>query len=243
MPRGPTPTACAFVGPFGAGLPPVAQAAPLFNSLLKLRSQGSSVHNRAVNADQLQSIVTDSLGLKQEFFEENAAKVLDAGQLMVEALRSGKKVLAFGNGGSAADAQHFAAELVNRFGFDRPALAAIALTTDSSILTSVANDSDFNEVFRRQVEALGAEGDVALAISTSGNSPNVLEAVTACRDRKVKTIGLAGRDGGALADRVELCLTVPHRETSRIQEVHSMIVHLLCQIIEDELFPRSAGKA
>ncbi len=201
------------------------------------------VHNRAVNADELRSTVSDSLALKQDFFEKTGTKVQEAGHLMVEALRAGRKILAFGNGGSAADAQHFAAELVNRFGFDRPALAAIALTTDSSILTSVANDSDFRMVFRRQVEALGSEGDVALAISTSGNSPNVLEAVTACREKKVKTIGLAGRDGGALSDQVALCLTVPHRETSRIQEVHSMIVHLLCQIIEDELFPRASGTA
>ena len=196
-----------------------------------------------MNADELRSTVADSLALKQDFFEKTGTKVLEAGRLMAEALRAGRKILAFGNGGSAADAQHFAAELVNRFAFDRPALAAIALTTDSSILTSVANDSDFRMVFRRQVEALGSEGDVALAISTSGNSPNVLEAVTACREKKVKTIGLAGRDGGALSDQVELCLTVPHRETSRIQEVHSMIVHLLCQIIEDELFPKEPGTA
>ena len=196
-----------------------------------------------MNADELRSTVADSLALKRDFFEKTSERVLEAGHLMVGALRAGRKILAFGNGGSAADAQHFAAELVNRFGFDRPALPAIALTTDSSILTSVANDSDFRMVFRRQVEALGSEGDVALAISTSGNSLNVLEAVTACREKKVKTIGLAGRDGGALSDQVELCLTVPHRETSRIQEVHSMIVHLLCQIIEEELFPREGGAA
>jgi D-sedoheptulose 7-phosphate isomerase len=196
-----------------------------------------------VNADELRSTVAESLALKQDFFEKSSGKVLEAGNLMVEALRAGRKILAFGNGGSAADAQHFAAELVNRFGFDRPALASIALTTDSSILTSVANDSDFRMVFSRQVEALGAEGDVALAISTSGNSSNVLEAVTACQKKKIKTIGLAGRDGGNLADRVDICLTVSHRETSRIQEVHSMIVHLLCQIIEDELFPSGSGKS
>jgi D-sedoheptulose 7-phosphate isomerase len=196
-----------------------------------------------VNVDELRTLVADSVALKQDFFERSGAKVLEAGHIMVDSLRAGNKILAFGNGGSAADAQHFAAELVNRFGFDRPALAAIAFTTDSSILTSVANDSDFRMVFRRQVEALGSEGDVALAISTSGNSPNVIEAVTACRDKRVRTIGLAGRDGGALADQVELCLTVPHRETSRIQEVHSMIVHVLCQIIEDELFPKDSRAA
>ena len=137
-----------------------------------------------MNADELRSTVADSLALKQDFFEKTGAKLLEAGLLMVDALRAGRKILAFGNGGSAADAQHFAAELVNRFAFDRPALAAIALTTDSSILTSVANDSDFRMVFRRQVEALGSEGDVALAISTSGNSPNVLEAVSACRGKE-----------------------------------------------------------
>jgi D-sedoheptulose 7-phosphate isomerase len=196
-----------------------------------------------VNVDELRALVAGSVALKQDFFERSGAEVLRAGHLMVGSLRAGNKILAFGNGGSAADAQHFAAELVNRFGFDRPALAAIALTTDSSILTSVANDSEFRMVFRRQVEALGSEGDVALAISTSGNSPNVIEAVAACREKKVRTIGLAGRDGGALSDRVDLCLTVPHRETARIQEVHSMIVHVLCQIIEDELFPKDARAA
>jgi D-sedoheptulose 7-phosphate isomerase len=197
------------------------------------------VHNPVVNLEGLRSIIEESLALKQSFFEKDAARLLEAGQIMADTLRAGGKVLAFGNGGSAADAQHFAGELVNRFGFDRPALPAIALTTDSSILTSVANDGDFRHVFRRQVEALGAAGDVALAISTSGNSGNVLEAVAACQEKQVKTIGLAGRDGGELAGRVDLCLTVPHQETSRIQEVHAMIVHLLCQSIEEDLFPRN----
>ena len=198
------------------------------------------VHNRAVNRDELRSIVEESLALKRSFFEDETDRVLEVGQAMAAALRSGKKVLAFGNGGSAADAQHFSSELVNRFSFDRPALPAIALTTDSSILTSVANDSDFRMVFRRQVEALGAAGDVALAISTSGTSPNVLEAVAACREKKLKTIGLTGRDGGTMADEVDICLVVSHQETSRIQEVHSMIIHLLCQAIEEELFHRDA---
>ena len=193
-----------------------------------------------MNKGELQSIVKESLALKRMFFDDEGDRVLEAGQAMAAALRSGKKVLAFGNGGSAADAQHFSSELVNRFGFDRPALPAIALTTDTSILTSIANDSDFRMVFSRQVEALGAAGDVALAISTSGNSPNVLEAVAACRDKKVKTIGLTGRDGGGLVDQVDICLNVSHRETSRIQEVHSMIIHLLCQAVEEELFHREA---
>lgn len=191
-----------------------------------------------MNQAKLQAIVRDSLDLKRSFFEKETGRLLEAGRLMAGALRTGRKLLAFGNGGSAADAQHFAGELVNRFALDRPALPAIALTTDSSVLTSIANDSDFRYVFRRQVEALGAPGDVALAISTSGNSENVLEAVEACRERGLRTVGLTGRDGGALGARVELCLNVPHRETPRIQEVHAMIIHLLCQMIEDELFPK-----
>ena len=190
-----------------------------------------------VDRDSLLSAVEDSVALKQSFFDQEADTILKAGALLADALRAGKKVLVFGNGGSAADAQHFSAELVNRFSDDRPALAAIALTTDSSILTSVANDSHYHDIFSRQIEALGAEGDVALAISTSGNSPNVLKAVSVSRTKRLRTIGLAGRDGGELASSVELCLTVPHQETARIQEVHGMLVHFFCQTIEDELFP------
>lgn len=187
---------------------------------------------------KLRAIVGQSLDLKRNFFEKEVGRLLEAGRLMAGALRTGRKLLAFGNGGSAADAQHFASELVNRFAFDRPALPAIALTTDGSVLTSIGNDSDFRHVFSRQVEALGSPGDVALAISTSGNSENVLEAVEACRERGLRTVGLTGRDGGALGARVELCLNVPHPETPRIQEVHTMIIHLLCQMIEEELFSK-----
>ena len=188
---------------------------------------------------KLRAIVGESLDLKRGFFEKEVGRLLEAGRLMAGALRTGRKLLAFGNGGSAADAQHFAGELVNRFAFDRPALPAIALTTDGSVLTSIGNDSDFRQVFRRQVEALGSPGDVALAISTSGNSENVLEAVEACRERGLRTVGLTGRDGGTLIARVELCLNVPHPETPRIQEVHAMIIHLLCQMIEEDLFSKN----
>ncbi len=190
-----------------------------------------------VDRDSLLSDVRDSVQLKESFFERHADAVLEAGTVFSEALRSGKKLLIFGNGGSAADAQHFSAELVNRFRADRPALAAIALTTDSSILTSVANDSHYDEVFSRQIDALGGKGDVAIGITTSGSSPNVLNAITMATERGLRTVGLSGRDGGKLADSVELCLTVPHQETARIQEVHAMLVHFFCQIIEDELFP------
>jgi len=188
---------------------------------------------------KLRAIVGESLDLKRSFFEKEVGRLLEAGRLMAGALRTGRKLLAFGNGGSAADAQHFAGELVNRFALDRPALPALALTTDGSVLTSIGNDSDFRHVFRRQVEALGSPGDVALAISTSGNSENVIEAVEACRERGLRTVGLTGRDGGTLSARVELCLNVPHPETPRIQEVHAMIIHLLCQMIEEELFSKN----
>ena len=192
-----------------------------------------------MDRNALLAIVEESARLKREFFHAEAESVLEAGRMLVLALSSGKKVLAFGNGGSAADSQHFAAELVNRFRFDRPALPAIALTTDTSILTSIANDSDYESVFSRQVEALGAPGDVALAISTSGSSPNVLKAIEVARSRGLKTLGLAGRDGGKLAKMVDLCLTVPHRETARIQEIHALLIHLFCEMIDGALYPES----
>jgi D-sedoheptulose 7-phosphate isomerase len=195
-----------------------------------------------VDRSELLAIVEESARLKREFFEAEGDSVLAAGRMLTTALSSGKKVLAFGNGGSAADSQHFAAELVNRFRLDRPALPAIALTTDSSILTSVANDSDYESVFSRQVEALGAPGDVALAISTSGNSPNVLKAVEVARARGLATLGLAGRDGGKLGKSVDLCLTVPHRETARVQEVHGLLIHLLCEMIDRALYPADRGR-
>jgi D-sedoheptulose 7-phosphate isomerase len=146
--------------------------------------------------------------------------------------------LIFGNGGSAADAQHIAAELVNRLNYDRPAIAAIALTTDSSILTSVGNDSSFEEVFERQLRALGRAGDVAIAISTSGNSPNAIRAVRAAREMGIKTVALAGRDGGKIASMVDVALTVEARSTQRIQETHITIGHILCELIEEELYPK-----
>ncbi len=183
----------------------------------------------------LLAIVEESARLKREFFETEADSVLEAGRMLVSAVSSGNKILVFGNGGSAADSQHFAAELVNRFRADRPPLAAIALTTDTSILTSVANDSDYESVFSRQVEALGAPGDVAVAISTSGESRNVLKAVEVARRSGLRTLGLAGRGGGKLASIVDLCLTVPHRETARIQEVHALLIHLFCEMIDSSV--------
>jgi D-sedoheptulose 7-phosphate isomerase len=186
-----------------------------------------------VDISNIKSIVSESLELKRSFFDKTAPRVLEAGRMLVKALQAEHKVLAFGNGGSAADAQHFSSELVNRFVANRRGLPAIALTTDTSTLTSVANDSHYRYVFSRQVEALGAAGDIALAISTSGSSDNVLEAVETCRQRDIHTIGLTGRDGGKLKSLVDICLNVEHSETARIQEVHAMIVHLLCQMVDE----------
>jgi D-sedoheptulose 7-phosphate isomerase len=157
--------------------------------------------------------------------------------LIASGLGGGGWVLAFGNGGSAADAQHFAGELVGRFVRDRAGLPALALTTDPSVLTAVANDMGFKEVFARQVEAHGRPGDVALGITTSGKSPNVLEALRKARALGMLTIGLTGRGGGEASALVDHLIDVPHQETARIQEVHGMVVHLLCQGIEEALFP------
>src|SRR5262245_35993464 len=185
-----------------------------------------------LTVEDVRRIVAGSLALKQRFFEDNGERLLAAAEAIVESLRAGGKVLVFGNGGSAADAQHLAAELVGRFVRDRRALPALALTTDTSILTALGNDFGFEAVFRRQIEAHGRTGDVAIAISTSGRSPNVLEAARVARERGLVTIGLTGRGGGALAPMVDHLLDVPHQDTARIQEVHGMVVHVLCEIVE-----------
>ena len=158
---------------------------------------------------------------------------------LIETIRGGGKILIFGNGGSAADAQHIAAELVNRLNYDRPPIAAIALTTDTSILTSVANDAAFADLFERQVRALGRAGDAVVAISTSGNSPNVLKAVEAARALGIKIIALAGRNGGRLAPLADVALVVETQSTQRIQETHITIAHILCELIEDGLYPQA----
>lgn len=159
--------------------------------------------------------------------------------LLASALVDGKKILIAGNGGSAADAQHFAAELVGRFLLERRALPAIALTTDSSILTAVANDYGFEQVFSRQIEALATAGDVVIGISTSGNSTNILAALAAARSCGCATVALLGRDGGGIASRVDLPLIIDCAETPHIQEMHVTIIHLLCQLVEEQLFTPS----
>ena len=152
--------------------------------------------------------------------------------MVVETLQNGGKVLLMGNGGSAADAQHFAAELVGRYLRERQALPAIALTTDSSIFTAISNDYGYERVFSRQVEALAASGDLVVGISTSGNSPNVLNALTVAGTRGCRTVGLLGRDGGLIRDAVDLALVVPSRETPLIQETHAIVIHVVCDLVE-----------
>ena len=188
--------------------------------------------------ERIQQIARESLETKKNFFDRHADEVVRAAELILDSIRKGGKVLIFGNGGSAADAQHIAAELVNRLNYDRPAIAAIALTTDSSILTSVGNDSSFEEVFERQLRALGRAGDIAIAISTSGNSPNALRAVRAASEMGIKTVALAGRDGGKIASMVDVALTVEAASTQRIQETHITIGHILCELVEEELYPK-----
>ncbi len=181
-----------------------------------------------------------SIQTKREALDKVAPAIARAGHLMATALRNDRKILVCGNGGSAADAQHFSAELLNRFELERPGLPAIALTTDSSTLTSIANDYAFDEVFSRQVRALGQPGDALLAISTSGASPNVVSACRAAAERNIQVVALTGRQGGAVAatlraDDVEI--RVPAESTARIQEVHLLALHCLCDLVDRTLFP------
>ncbi len=162
----------------------------------------------------------------------NLGPALTAAQAIDEALAAGRKVLVFGNGGSAADAQHLAAELVGRFMRERAGLPAIALTADSAILTSIANDYSYKQVFARQVEALGRPGDIALGISTSGESANVVAALQVARDRGLKTIALTGRNGGAIGTAADIHVNVPDENTARVQEVHRTLLHVMCELIE-----------
>jgi len=165
--------------------------------------------------------------------------VAGAAALVVDALRAGGKLLLCGNGGSAADAQHWAGELVSRFRYDRPGLAAVALTTDTSILTAIGNDYGYERLFARQVEALGRPGDVLFALSTSGRSPNILAALAAARQCGLRTVGFTGAQEGAMDPLCDLLIRVPHAETPHIQEGHAAIGHAICAIVEATLFPRS----
>ena len=185
----------------------------------------------------IDQFVAESLRVKAKFFEENKDRIAQTAETIAHGLRGGRKVLFFGNGGSAADSQHLAAELVGRFGPDRAALAGISLTTDTSILTALGNDYGYEKVFSRQIEALGQAGDTALGISTSGNSPSVLEALDAARAKGLFTIGFTGESGGKMIGRADVLFRVPSRQTPRIQETHLLLGHILCDLVDRELFP------
>src|SRR6266550_1648147 len=180
----------------------------------------------------------ESIRVKQAFLRDNLDTLIQAIDAIVAAFRNGNKLLLFGNGGSAADAQHIAAEFANRYLIERPPLPAIALTTDSSALTAIANDYDYAQVFAKQVQALGKAGDIALAISTSGNSPNVLAAIEACKKLSIMTIGLTGGSGGKMIGKVDHLLRVSEGKNSpRIQETHILVGHVICDIVDQKLFP------
>jgi len=184
---------------------------------------------------------TESIELKRRVLETQGPQVVAAAEMLARVFRNGGRVLIFGNGGSAADAQHLAAEFVNRFQVERPPLAALALTTDTSILTAVANDYDFRQVFAKQVRALGRSGDLAWGISTSGNSPNVVVGLTTARELGLKTLALSGGDGGPVAAAAEAALIVPYGNTPRVQEVHITIGHVLCDLVDYLLFSEKFG--
>jgi len=189
--------------------------------------------------EHLRSHFEEGIELRRRMAETLPAQIAAAGEALASALKSGRKALACGNGGSAADSQHFAAELVGRFERERPGLPGIALTVDSSALTAIANDYDFDRVFSKQVEALGNQGDVLLAISTSGNSKNVIEAMKVAQARGMVVIALTGRDGGAMGRMVrptDFHLNVAHPRTMRVQEVHLLAIHCLCEVVDNVLF-------
>ena len=179
----------------------------------------------------------DSLEVKRRFIEKNLDTIVTATEKITGSIRAGNKILLFGNGGSAADAQHLAAEFVNRFKIERPPLAAIALTTDTSILTSIGNDYRFEDIFSKQIEALGKKNDIAWAMSTSGNSRNVLAAIETANQKNIFSIASTGR-GGTLAGCAKLVFQVPSNETARIQEAHITLGHIICDLVERALFPQ-----
>lgn len=188
-------------------------------------------------------LLTEHASLTQRLLAEQVAQLVNLAEVITAALASGRKLLLMGNGGSAADAQHFAAELVGRFRGERPAWPAIALTTDSSLLTALGNDYGFEAIFLRQIEALAVPGDIVLGISTSGNSRNVLAGLTAAKSKGCVTVGLLGRDGGEIGRVVDHALIVPSGSTPRIQEMHVLAIHIVCELVERALLARVPDRA
>jgi len=207
------------------------------------RQKRQSMSQSEANDPLIEKRIRESLAVRQAVLadRELLETLAEVGKKMVSALAARRKLFFFGNGGSAADAQHLAAELVGRFSRERRALAAIALTTNTSSLTSVANDYSYEKVFARQIEALGAPGDVAVGISTSGKSPNVVSAIRAAKTMGLVTVAMTGQNGAELAAAADYCLRIPSDQTPRIQEEHILIGHILCEMIEKEFFEGNAS--
>ena len=186
--------------------------------------------------EKIIKIFKESISVKEKFINENLDTVVEVSELIADAFNKGGKVFLFGNGGSATDASHIASEFINRFRKERPALPAIALSTDMAVMTSIANDHDFSEVFSRQLKALAGEGDIVIAISTSGNSSNVIKAVETAKRKKLKIVALTGIKGDKLASKADYVLAVPSSKVPRIQETHITLGHVLCQMVDEILF-------
>ncbi len=186
--------------------------------------------------DEILKVFNESIAIKKQFVNENIDVIVEVSNLLADRLSKGNKLLLFGNGGSASDASHMAAEFVCRFKKERPAFPAIALNTDMAVLTSIANDYDYSQIFSRQLKAIAQDGDVVIAISTSGNSPNVINAVKTAKGRNLTTVAFTGAKGDKLASMCDYIFAVPSSDTPRIQETHSILGHVLCQMVEEILF-------
>jgi D-sedoheptulose 7-phosphate isomerase len=193
--------------------------------------------------DKILKAFEESISVKTKFIDEKTAdKIFETAKIIAQAFNDGKKLFLFGNGGSSTDASHLAAEFVNKFKIERPGLPAIALNTDMAVITSIANDYDFSEVFARQLKSLAEEGDIVIAISTSGNSPNILKAMDVAKKRKLTTIAFTGAKGDRFASKARYAFIVPSEDTPRIQETHITLGHVLCQMVEEILFEAPRNK-
>lgn len=192
--------------------------------------------------ERIKKSFTESIRVKEKFFNENIFLIKEVAELIAKILNEGGKILIFGNGGSATDASHIAAEFVNRFKRERPGLPAIALNTDMAVITAIANDYDYSEIFAKQIKALGNKGDIAIGISTSGSSKNVIKAIEVAKKRGLKTIAFTSQKGEKLISKVDYAFSVPSEETPRIQETHITLGHILCELVEDILFELPAMK-
>jgi D-sedoheptulose 7-phosphate isomerase len=188
--------------------------------------------------DHIIKVFKESSRVKEAFVNENLSKLVKVVEILITALKAGNKILLFGNGGSAADAQHLAAEFVNRFVIERPPLPAIALTTDTSVITSIGNDYDFSEIFSKQIRAIGQPGDIAWGISTSGNSTNVLKGLEIAKKMGLVTIAITGKDGGNIARVADFPINVSSSNTARIQETHITVGHVICELVDMKLFQK-----